>query len=190
MLKRKLLTIIFALFFWLSACESNKIGLEKTNIYFSLQNFIQIQENRLDSIKPKVNKTIFQKGAKESKTLQIKSWNYELRVFKEANINKAIYKDMYEVKDSLTSASLFRIHSAKNKDFHTQILTVEFDKNQKKVKSIFVFFKKDDFLFQSERRIYLTCNQGNLASYHIKGFQKGLFNSLTKYETQVVILDE
>jgi len=82
----------YFLLLFLTSCVSGTLEQKPFDRYFDFDAEIV----RLESQNPVVEKTITKDGQSQSITDTV-NWAYELNLFKEANINKSVYRDRYEV---------------------------------------------------------------------------------------------
>lgn len=188
MMKKYLYLLTFFLLIQLSACISSQ-GDENVEIYFSLPKFLNQQIQQLDSQKPQVKKTVINDAKIETQNLSIADWRKELKMFIEADINKSIFKDSYQVQAVKSGEKFQKNYQALKSHLKTKNLRVVYNQAQK-IQRIEVDYAESNFLFGSDKKLILECNPQTetIQSYHIKGHQSNLFGYKSHYEVKGDIL--
>lgn len=73
-------------------------GQKNAHTYFDLKGYIEQESNRLGRSNPTVHKTVMVNDSSESKELKIKDWKKELSAFSDADMNRAAWKGLFQVK--------------------------------------------------------------------------------------------
>ena len=101
---QRLLTLI-VLPFLLLACSSTEADTSvEVAPFFDLRGYILAETNRLSAAKTKVEKTISLNGKTETKKIDDINLMNDLRLFREADINKPAWVDKYETQQQALSA--------------------------------------------------------------------------------------
>lgn len=101
---QRLLTL-FVLPFLLLACTAGEgDGTVDNTPFFDLRGFISGETERLSKAKTKVEKTIHLNGKTETKQIEDINFSNDLRLFREADINKPAWFDKYETQEKVLSA--------------------------------------------------------------------------------------
>ncbi len=183
----------FTLLIALNACQLAPEAQTSVELYFDLRDLMEKQISRLDSLDPKVEKTVYKGDQKQSQAVQPEDWRKELKMFIEANINRAIYEGQYAVRDSMTSSGLYKIYEAKENDLKTRYLKVHWNQDQSRLRGGKVVVSKDNFLYASQKELQFTCQTtpsgaSILESYKIQGYQKSVFGQNTEYQVETQII--
>jgi hypothetical protein len=109
----------------LASCHPGSAIVERPP-FFSLQDFIAQEVQRLDSLQPTVRKSITFNGERETHTIDTLAFANELSVFQRADINRPAWLDKYRVDSLREDGRLQRItYTALDEDLKTQELKVE-----------------------------------------------------------------
>jgi hypothetical protein len=101
---QRLLTLIL-LPFLLLACTTEAGDHTAEEVpFFDLRGFISSETDRLSTAKTKVEKTISLNGKTETKQIEDLNFVSDLRLFREADINKPAWFDKYETEEKALSA--------------------------------------------------------------------------------------
>ncbi|NQX37245.1 hypothetical protein SAMN05421820_103787 [Pedobacter steynii] len=90
----------FLLLLCYSCGDSTVAGQKNAHIYFDLKGYIEQESNRLNRSNPSVHKTVMVNDSSESKEIKIKDWKKELSAFSDADMNRAAWKGLFQVKKS------------------------------------------------------------------------------------------
>jgi len=91
------LPFLLVLYLLLSACALDGTeGTLDTPLFFDLDGYITAETDRLAAAKTVVEKTITLNGESETKELTDVNFANDLRVFRQADINKPAWRDKYE----------------------------------------------------------------------------------------------
>lgn len=125
---QRLLTLI-ALPIFLLACAPEKVdGTVDAIPFFDLRGFISAETDRLSAAKTKVEKTISLNGKTETKQIEDINFVNDLRLFREADINKPAWFDKYETEEQTLSAGhTLTSYIATDSSLIVRRLTVEQD---------------------------------------------------------------
>lgn len=193
---------IYRLLFWctmilllgLNACENPTETTNASKTYFDLRGFMQQQITTLNKIRPKVKKQVVNNGKTASKEVTIANWEKELRMFTNADLNKAALIGTYDIQNSTSKVGNPLVkYTAKENSNAVQEMTIELDDSKKQAKSIAIRVGSDNLLFSSGTQLKLTCkktsnNQYQITSYEIKGFQKIVMRDKRPYQIRAEIL--
>ncbi|OJJ21145.1 hypothetical protein BKI52_11290 [marine bacterium AO1-C] len=173
----------------LAACENPNQTNNASKTYFDLRGFMQTQITYLKKNNPKVKKTILNEGKPMTKDVTIKDWEKELRMFVNADINKAALIGTYTTKKNGNSVT----YTSKESKNTVQSMTVALDDSKKQAKSIVIVAGNENLLFSSGTQLKLYCkkavnDQYSIAGYEIKGFQKIIMREKRPYEIKVTVL--
>jgi hypothetical protein len=176
-----------------TACESNSSNTIEASPYFNLKDFLENQAVMLDSLKPSVEKIALDEKSPTPKKFKVDDWKRELRLFIETNINRPVYIGQYSV-DSSKSNPQKVIYKAKTDDLSTRSIEIFYNQDAK-LDSIKIFYKKQNWLYGSERDALLTFEQNaakenRLKNYRVKGFQSTIFGTRQDYEVVSKVLSD
>lgn len=115
--------------FLLLACSSESTeGSTEVKPFFDLRGYITSETDRLIAAKTKVEKTIQLNGVTESKQIKDLNFVHDLRLFREADINKPAWFDKYETEEKALSAGhIITNYLATDSSLIVRRLTVEQD---------------------------------------------------------------
>jgi hypothetical protein len=121
-----ILLFLLPLFF---ACTSDTAEVNSDQVaFFDLRSYVNEEVDRLTSRKTKVTKTITLNGKTETKELDDLNFANDLRIFREADINKPAWLEKYETKHKTLSGShQITTYEALDSNLVTRQLLVEED---------------------------------------------------------------
>ena len=90
----------FLLLLCYSCGDSTGAGQKNAHTYFNLKGYIEQESGRLSRSNPTVHKTVMVNDSSESKEIKIQDWKKELSVFSDADMNRAAWKGLFQVKKS------------------------------------------------------------------------------------------
>ena len=176
----------------LSACDGDYTAIPDKDIYFNLSTLIDQQVQLLDSLKPKVGKSLLSNGVKEKKEVTIEKWSQELYLFKDADINKVAYDGLYNLEETSNDKDGFdkRYYKATSNNLSTQELSVvELDN---KVYDIQIEVKQKNILYSTQKTLHLTFKEVPdlgicIEKYEIQGNQASIFGHKNDFDIKGVI---
>ncbi|EAY28453.1 hypothetical protein M23134_04016 [Microscilla marina ATCC 23134] len=171
------------------ACENpNKTAAGTAQPYFDLKGFVQTQITWLNQQQPKVKKQVRNEGKLVTKTLAIKNWEKELRMFINADINKAALIGTYDI---VKKGKIIK-YTTKEEKNSVKEMTVELGNDKKVAKSVKIIVGNDNALFASGTKLIIQCqNKGNdyrITTYTIDGFQKIIMRDKRPYFIHAKVL--
>lgn len=90
----------FLLLLCYSCGDPTVAGQKNAHTYFNLKGYIEQESGRLGRSNPTVQKTVMVNDSSESKEIKIQDWKKELSVFSDADMNRAAWKGLFQVKKS------------------------------------------------------------------------------------------
>lgn len=158
----------------------------KTKQYFDLSKFIEQQIAWLEQTQPKVRKSI---ANKKQKTLSIKRWKQELSLFIEADINRSRYIGEYkkQVIKSETAGARKEIYESQNADFPVKKLEIHYVPSGE-IAHLQIEISQENYLYRTEKKLSLKCENGKLKYYEILGFQENVVGGKDHYQIKGEIL--
>lgn len=88
----------FLLLLCYSCGDPTVAGQKNAHTYFNLKGYIEQESSRLSSSNPTVHKTVMVNNSSESKEIKIQDWKKELSAFSDADMNRAAWKGLFQVK--------------------------------------------------------------------------------------------
>ncbi|NJB84530.1 hypothetical protein GGR26_000275 [Lewinella marina] len=109
----------------LTGCYADELREEMTEEpFFDLASYMDAQVDSLEQAGTTVTKTIHLNGTTETKELSDLNFANDLKVFREADINKPAYLDKYTVDKQESEGRLVRTYTAIDSSMQTRRLTV------------------------------------------------------------------
>lgn len=144
--------------------------------YFSLSEVIDRQAEVL-AARRAVSIKVVQAGDRQPDTLarQVPDWAEELRLFKEADINKPAWIGEYEISQTADGVS----YRAAKASQPVRLLTVK--GTSENPVSVEAHMVQSNLLYHTEKHFRLDFGKNGLIAYRIEGFRKALFSDTTKY---------
>ena len=126
-----------SLFLFTNCGETLSSTNEKSdNAYFSLKDFFEKEIAQLTENKVGLHKTVFLGEESETQNLKDINWKKELKLFADADINKAAWRDKYEI-DSIRQNGVLQVsYIPKDEDLRTQKVALKINYATQKVKEI------------------------------------------------------
>lgn len=141
-------TASFFILIFLSGCQDTGQKHKNEVTYFDLKDYIEKESIRLSGLAPLITKTVAINGAAETRKVSIADWDKELESFKDADINKAAWKGMFNI---TRSASIWK-YTTDNEKIPVKELTIFFKKgsnNEDEVSGLQVIVKNVNILYDS-----------------------------------------
>ena len=115
--------LLIALLF--SGCYAGEVERDlNREPFFDLAGYIDAQVDSLTALRPTVEKTVVLNGTEETKQLTDLNFATDLRLFREADINKPAWLDKYSVATEERGGSRARIYTATDSSLQTRLLEV------------------------------------------------------------------
>ncbi|MEM9833302.1 MAG: hypothetical protein AAF944_21905 [Bacteroidota bacterium] len=185
------LLIIFLLLPLISCDYTAKVSSDlDQEPYFDLPSLVKQQLAHLDSLQPSVEVTAIIDGQQEVETVQKNStdWAETLKLFSDANINRPVLQDQYQVKDSTDQATGWQVriyHARQPDDVEIPYMAVYYQKSLNDVRKIETVFHEKNILYRTERRMEMLLENTRVGSllteYQSSGSQKMLFRDSVNY---------
>jgi len=185
-------TILIFLIFISISCryQEGEKGIESN--YFSLDSLVDAQISQLILLSPGLEKEAVLDSAGENTFLQLDSmgWENELRIFREANIDKPAYLGSYlvntEKKDAYSNLLYDEYLASDSEKLIVKSLRIYYLDKRVSIKKLEVILNDKNELFESDRQLSMTFEgrgqRSVLSSYHVKGNQKLKLNQVVNYE--------
>ena len=194
---RAYLLIIFVIIF-LPSCLVQPDQDGSGSRYFSMDSLIDNQVAQLMLLKPELRKEAILDDNNEDIQLQLDSlgWENELKIFREANIDKPAYYGSYIVKRAekdTNSNLLFDEYLASEPDkVHVQSMRVYYLDHNKAMKKVLIIIEDKNELFESERNLLMIFDDrgGNavLSTYQVQGKQRFKLNDSVTYQVNGTLI--
>ncbi|MEO8884592.1 MAG: hypothetical protein ABI367_00920 [Mucilaginibacter sp.] len=141
-----------ALFFLLlialvPACKPDIKETGASAKYFDLQGYFKTEAARRAKLSVPILKTVTHNGATESKRVKINNWPRELNLFIESDINKAAWRDSYQIQQ--TDHTL--IYMAKDTTLKTREIII--NKKDGKVQWITIYNYTHNILYTNHEKL-------------------------------------
>lgn len=187
--------IVFLLIVYISValagCESEPASIKRDSRFFDLSAFIEAQSALLDSLQPRVHKKVTIGDTVEEKIVTETNWAKELELFNQADISKPALQASYQIEEQ---AGQVRIYKAKaNENPKVKYVKAILDSKTGQIISLEALISRNNYLYHSEKKIWLQCTIGSLGksqikAYRISGIQKLIFNNQVPYQIEAEIL--
>jgi hypothetical protein len=146
-MKRLLTVLLFSSFFL--KCTPVQDTANSSRPYFDLKTYFKNEAQLLQRKNPAVIKTVTKNDLRESKTIHVRSWENELGLFSESDINKSAWKDEYEV----TKIGNEIQYLAKNSKLKTKTIVINKSANGK-INHIFILNEVNNHLYSSREELH------------------------------------
>ncbi len=149
------LILIIAISTLLNACQL-PIVQESTTAkatFFDLKGFFEQEAEYLQTQNIRIKKTIRHNNQTEEHISKVESWDEELRLFRESDINKPSWRDKYTLDSTEIGNGLLLLHyKANDKTLNTQVLDIKLA--GRNVHSIVIIGNVSNNVYESQQ--YLT----------------------------------
>ncbi|UPL48973.1 hypothetical protein [Hymenobacter sublimis] len=176
---------------FLAACEAGEDATVRPNpanrkpAYFNLLGFLETQATLLNQRQPAVEKQVLLRdGQQETTRVTQLDWAKELQIFQQADINKPALRGLYQV-DSAATAEGFTRRSYRRQpgtEHPVEQLTVLSEGST--VRELTATVAQDNPLVYSAKTMTLRCQNGQVASYQVRGVQKLVLFDSVRYSVQ------
>lgn len=142
-------------FFILTACELPTLDSknQSNRAFFDLKAFFDQEIAALEQDSFVLKKTVTHQGSSNLKTITPKSWEDELRIFKNCDINRPAWYDLYQVDSTMDANGLVRLrYQALEDKLSTRDLDIQWKDGQ--VHSISIVSHNNNAIYQAQQ--YLT----------------------------------
>lgn len=153
--------IFLFLFLFINCGETLSTTNEKSaNTYFSLKDFFEKEITQLTDNEVNLHKTVSLDEQSETKDISNVDWQKELNLFAAADINKAAWKDKYDI-DSVRQANILYVtYMAKDEDLRTQKVVLQFNNTTQAVEKILIDKKVKNVVYEIEEELEYIVNKG------------------------------
>ncbi|MCP9234940.1 hypothetical protein [Lewinella sp. JB7] len=116
---------VLVLLLFLSGCYADEVNpATRPEPFFDLAGYIDAQVDSLTELRPTVSKTIVLNGTTETKEMRDLNFANDLRVFRNADINKPAYLDKYRLDRHESGDTLIQTYTATDSTLETRELVV------------------------------------------------------------------
>jgi len=139
----------------LGACDFPTLPNQKKadTPFFDLKSFFEEEARYLEAQNMSIKKVIRHNNTTEEHVTKVDSWDDELKLFSESDINKPSWKDKYTLDSTDIGNGLILLHyKATDKGLNTQVLDVKLADT--KVHSIVIIKKTSNQVYEAQQ--YLT----------------------------------
>ena len=170
----------------LTACSQPQQA-KRTNVYFDLKGFLDQQIATLNAGKPLVSKTALVGEQPETHQTRQVDWARELELFEQADLNKPAYANSYFIEEISKTTTTYRLKSGE--DLPVQYLEVIKDEKTAQPLKVKATLRTKNYLYESERNLSLTAQNGRLMGYDINGFQQMFYGDPEPFHLEGRILE-
>jgi len=194
MTRSLLLVTIATILIACNRIENNPGSSEKK--YFDLESLIKDQVKILSSLQPELEKKVFIDGQTEllKSSPDSNAWEAELELFRQADLNKPVLRDLYSVEETEPGDDVRIISYCLNQkgEDGVQSLKIYKDPVSGDLKKIESHLKSSNVLFGSDRRMemhFSRYDRGDLflSGYQITGSQKIILKDTVIYKIEAKI---
>lgn len=167
------------LFFFLFSCIllvncTNPADTNTVQSYFDLKGFIEKQITELNKRRPLVTKEMTLGTQNENTQTNDIDWQRELELFIQADLNKQAYQLSYTISQPNSTTYLYVLKGGEK--LSVKSLKIVIDEVSKQPKLIEALLEEENRLYDSEKKLQLTCTMRPegvwlIKTYEISGFQ-------------------
>lgn len=160
------------LLFMACACTTPQVDDSTSNetVYFDIPKLVEKQLTMLQNSKAELYKKLEVNKKTEELKLAKVDWEKELKLFAEANINKPVLKGTYQVFEQQEGD--LPMTSYQSLDDKNKVKTLIVKGNGKTVEKVEITWEDSNPIYHSEKLMTMNFEEGKLANYSIKGYQK------------------
>lgn len=169
------------------SCSQEGISRKGSGTYFDLQELIDKEAERLTVQNPSVKKTVWQnpeQNIEETNTLTIGNWAEELKMFREADLNKPVLRDAYDVNVEKEKT----VYTAKTDKLQVKKMEILHAKDKNQPEKILIESMDSNPLFTVGKSLELELQNGKIKAYRISGSQEVIMNDPYAYKVSAEIL--
>ena len=178
---------------------TNPVKKESDSLkYYDLNGLIDQQLDWLIEFNPKIQKTAVLNGIPESSSMRLDSvqWTRELKIFRDADLNKPRLSLEYKVVEDLsepTSNLKIRLYEAINKEImEVEYLKIFYVEKEEDLRKLEASVLEKNSLFSSKKTLYMTFeDDGNgsikIKHFKIEGQQKMILLDTVKFSLEVTL---
>lgn len=166
--------------------------------YYDLNGLIDQQLVWLIELNPKIQKTAVLNGILESSSMHLDSvqWARELKIFRDADLNKSRLRQEYRIVEDLsepTSNLKIRLYEAINKEMmEVEYLKIFYVEEEDDLRKLEASVREKNALFSSKKMLYMTFeDNGNgsikIIHFKIEGHQKMILMDTVKFSLEVTL---
>ncbi len=166
--------------------------------YYDLNGLIDQQLVWLIELNPKIRKTAVLNGIPESSSMRLDSvqWARELKIFRDADLNKSRLRLEYRIVEDLsepTSNLKIRLYEAINKEMmEVEYLKIFYVEKEEDLRKLEASVREKNSLFSSKKTLYMTFeDDGNgsikIKHFKIEGQQKMILMDTVKFSLEVTL---
>ena len=164
--------------------------------YYDLNALIDQQLVWLIELNPEIRKTAVLNGIPESSSMRLDSvqWARELKIFRDADLNKSRLRQEYRIVEDLsepTSNLKIRLYQAINKEMtEVEYLKIFYVEEEDDLRKLEASVREKNALFSSKKMLYMTFeDNGNgsikIIHFKIEGQQKMILMDTVKFSLEV-----
>ena len=177
----KMASLVFAAGFF-SCTPAHDTTSGTPGDYFNLHTYFNSQAAILRNNEVKILKSVMRAGQREEHAFNAVDWEKELKIFVDADLNKASWKDLYMVDSVPGDSSLGIRYTAKDSALQVKQETIYFTGND--VTEIQIESRFKNFYYASA----LQLNYKPADGYHISGEQQIRFANKQSFEINALFL--
>jgi len=178
---------------------TDPVEKESTNLkYYDLNGLIDQQLVWLIEFNPEIRKTAVLNGIPESSSMRLDSvqWARELKIFRDADLNKSRLRLEYRIVEDLsepTSNLKIRLYEAINKEMmEVEYLKIFYVEKEEDLRKLEASVREKNSLFSSKKTLYMTFeDDGNgsikIKHFKIEGQQKMILMDTVKFSLEVTL---
>lgn len=178
---------------------TNPVKKESDSLkYYDLNGLIDQQLDWLIEFNPKIQKTAVLNGIPESSSMRLDSvqWTRELKIFRDADLNKSRLRQEYRIVEDLsepTSNLKIRLYEAINKEImEVEYLKIFYVEKEEDLRKLEASVLEKNSLFSSKKTLYMTFeDDGNgsikIKHFKIEGQQKMILLDTVKFSLEVTL---
>ncbi|WP_188557134.1 hypothetical protein [Hymenobacter glacieicola] len=178
-----------------SACEAGEDATVRPNpanrkpTYFNLLGFLEKQATLLNQRQPAVEKQVLLRdGQQETTRVTQLDWAKELQIFQQADINKPALRGLYQVDSATTAEGLTRRSYRRQPGTEHPVEQLTVLSEGAVVREMTATVAQDNPLVYSAKTMTLRCQNGQVASYQVRGVQKLVLFDSVRYSVQSRVL--
>jgi hypothetical protein len=136
--------LLFCILLFFISCSDSADKKQKNDLtYFDVKGYFEKEATRLTKTNPLIKKAVNVNGEGESKSMKISDWKKELALFSDADINRASWKGLFQLKKSQDQER----YTSNNEKVPVKELLVFYKKN--KVSGFKILIKNTNSLYTS-----------------------------------------
>jgi hypothetical protein len=155
-----------------------------TKTYFDLASLVNQQIAELNKNQPLTHKNLAIEEKKEVLNTNKIDWQKELELFLQADLNKQSYQLSYN-KEETPKMAVYMLKEGENLPVKSLKIIFEVDRTAKQIEAL---IQTKNYLYQSEKHLFMTLDKNHLTHYQIEGWQELFMGKKKNFKVDGIVV--